>query len=392
MTTFIGILLLLLAILLAIYQIGSINIKNRIEFYENINYSNIFFPLSTLIMLFFLFWSRLYFNEPNFISGFASLVLHVLFLNFLILTKDYLLIYLKSYIYFALLMAAAGLTANFLVAFGIVDAYSNYVNITEMTGGAFTRDAESSISYLFPYNLGFILTSSGKLNLLGFEFFRISGWAHEPTSATLFVAPAIILLLHSKIIKNLFARFFILGVISAFWFFSMSVGSFLAFFILYFFYINVTLFSKLFPLKLSLFVVISIFIIVLITAFYVEEILESSLIYSKFDVGSHTFQTSLSRLTWFLPEHSESQARSFSFICIYCIIFFFLMNIFYSFLRLKDLNVFALILLYIVIHSMKGSQDSVYTHVFTFFWFYVLYFSLPVKAKSVKLFDDFKRR
>ena len=149
-------------------------------------------------------------------------------------------------------MSVAGLTANFLVSFGFVDAYSNYFNISSATGGAFTRDAERVASYVFPYNLGFILTSGGKLDLLGFSFFRISGWAHEPTSATLFVAPAMILLLHTKIIANLITKISMLAVISVFWFFAMSIGSLLAFIMLYSFYLTATLFVKIFPLKLTL--------------------------------------------------------------------------------------------------------------------------------------------
>lgn len=383
-TTFIGILFLLLAILLSIYGLNNINLKTKIQFYKNINYKNILFPLLTVSMLFFLFWSRLYFDKPEFISGFATLLLHILFLNFIILTRDYLLIYLRAYIYFVVVMAAAGLTANFLVSLGIVDAHSNYVNISQMTGGAFNRDVGSNYSYLFPYNLGFILTSSGKLSLLGFEFFRISGWAHEPTSATLFIAPAILLLIHSRVIEKLFIRFLFLAVVTTFWFFAMSVGSFLAFTLLYSFYFIVTLYTKIFPLKMSILIFSILIIAFSVLIFLFKELVDSSLLYTKFDLGSQTLRAALDRITWFVPENSESQAKSFSFIFIYTIIFLFLINIFYSFSKQQNLNVYGLILLYIVIHSMKGSQDSVYTHVFTFFWFYVLYFSNPIKVRSVK--------
>ena len=381
MTTFLGVILLFSGLLLSIYRLGSVDNKLKIEFLENIHYGNIFLPVCCLLLLFFLFWSRLYYVEPfSFIPGFANLVLHVLFLVFIINTRDYLLIYLKSYIYFVLLMLAAGLAANF----GVVEPYANFVNITALTQGAFTRDITMGDSYIFPYNLGFILISSGKLNLLGFEFFRISGWAHEPTSATLFVAPAMILLLHTKIIENLFTRLTVLGVIAAFWFFSMSLGSFLAFIILYFFYIIVILFNKVFPLKLTILLVAGLFFTILLASLYSNELLNSSLLYTKLNIGSQTFQAALDRLTWFLPDKTLGQGVSFSLMCIYAVIFFFLTTIFYSFSTQRDLSPYALILLYIVIHSMKGSQDTVFTHTFTWFWFYVLYYSLSTKPRSVQ--------
>ena len=280
-------------------------------------------------------------------------------------------------------MSVAGLSANFLVTFGFFDPYMNFVNISEITDGAFSRDIGVENSYVFPYNLGFILTGSGKLNLVGFEFFRISGWAHEPTSATIFIAPAMIFLLHTRIIANKTVRFFTFAVITLFWFFAMSLGSLLAFIILYFFYLTVTLFIKYFPLKMSLAIVASTFIIILAGSYYLEELLNSSLLYSKLHLGSQTFKTAIDSLTWFMPSKVDNQAKSFSLLFIYTIMTFFLINIFYSFAKKKYLCAYALVLLYIVIHTMKGSQESVYTHIFTFFWFYVLYYSIPIKVRSV---------
>ena len=268
---------------------------------------------------------------------------------------------------------------------------NSYVNISDLTGGAFARDSESETSYLFPFKLGLILTNS-KLDLLGFNFYRISGWAHEPTSATLFVAPAMILLLHTKIIANSITKISMLAVISTFWFFAMSIGSLLAFIMLYSFYITATLFVKIFPLKLTLSIVIGLFIAFLFSSFYFEELLNSS-IFSKLDIQSQTFQGAIKRITWFIPDKAITQADSFSLLIIFAILFFFLSNAFYSFSVQKDFNVYALVVLYIVIHSMKGSQESVYVLISSFFWFYVLYFSIPYKqTKSVKSFRNVKEQ
>jgi hypothetical protein len=283
-------------------------------------------------------------------------------------------------------MAVCGIAANFFVSFGVVSS-SNYVNLSILTDGAFQRDANALDSYVFPYNLGLILTGGGKLDLLGFSFWRISGWAHEPTSATLFVAPAMILLAHTKIIARSLSRIVFLFVITLFWFYAMSLGSLFAFIILYSFYIIVVMFTKFFPLKLTSLVCIGGSIMFLAAVFYIDAILNSSLISTKLDLGSETFQTAIQRFTWFVPDKAYSQANSFSFIAIFLIVFLFLLNVFYSLLVEKELNPFALVVLYIVIHSMKGSQDSVFMLIFSFFWFYVLYFSISSShSKSVKYF------
>ncbi len=386
MTTFIGIILLLGGGILNLSSsLGNVKENDQVDFMHQINYSNLLNPIICLSLLFFLYFCRFFTEGFNFISGFSSLVLHVLFFVFIINTKNYLLIYLRSYILFVLLMAVSGIIANFLVSFGVVPSNANYVNISLLTDGAFQRDVGALDSYLFPFNLGLIITGGGQLDLLGFSFWRISGWAHEPTSATLFVAPAMILLAHTKIIAKTINRIIFLSLIALFWFYAMSLGSLFAFIILYFFYIIVTVFIKFFPLRLTALVFIGTSTILLAGFFYIDAIFNSSLIATKLNLGSETFQIAMQRFQWFLPDSAHSQANSFTFIAIFSIIFMFLFNVFYSFSVEKSLNPFALVVLYIVIHSMKGSQDSVFLLIFSFFWFYVLYFSISSdQSKSVK--------
>jgi len=375
-TTTIGILLLLFGLVVNLSQkLGRVSENKQPDFLKQVNYSNLAVPILGLLLLFFLFTIRSFSEDANIISNAGSSLIHLLFLFFIVNTREYIKIYIKAYVYFVLIMSISGLIATLIVSLGFVDAYSNYVNISDLTNGSFTRDANATTSYLFPYNLGLILTGGGKLELLGYEFFRISGWAHEPTSATLFVVPSLILLIHTKVINNSIGRFSTLLIISTFWFFSMSVGSFLALIILYSFVITLTLYIKIFPLKLTSFTIISFMLLIGVITFYVEPLLESSLIYSKFDFESETFQTAVDSITWFLPDASRNAVYYFSFLIIWSIIFLFSFIVLSAFVTQKDINVYALILLYIVIHTMKGSQTSVYTHLFTFFWFYMAYFS-----------------
>ena len=381
-TTFIGILLLIgVCILNLSSAVGFIEKHNKIEFLENINYSNIVTPVIGLSLLFLLFYVRLFGEVFNFVSSFASLVLHVLFLVFIVNTRNYFLQYIKYYIYLVVLMALCGLFALLLLSLGLVDL-SDWVNITELTGGAFTRDIGSENIYIFPYNLSFVLTGSGKVGL--FHFYRISGWAHEPTSATLFVAPAIIMLLHTKIISKTLLRFSALTLIAFFWCFAMSVGSFLTFAMIYFIFFTVMLFIKIFPLKMTLAIIFFVSTLILAGTFYFEDLISSSALASRINLESESVNVLIQQLTFFMPNSATHQTTSLSTMVIFSIIFFFFINIIFSLINEKDINPYALILLYILIHSMKGSQDSVYVLTFAFFWFYALHFSMPFKTKSVK--------
>jgi len=385
-TSALGVVFLLTMIILNLSSaLGLVDNNKKIYFVKELNYSNILSPIIGLSLLFILVFCLTATVGFNFLSSFASLVLHVGFLVFILNTRDYLLYYLKAYLYLVIVMAFCGLLASFLLTFGFADP-SSFVNISDMTDGSFSRDEDMIGSYLFPYNLGFILTGGGKLSLLGFEFFRISGWAHEPTSATLFVAPSIILLLHTKVIMSNFLRFGALALIASFWIFALSVGSLFAFVILYFFYITITLYIKIFPLKLTLSIIFTLFSLALFLSFNIEGFLNSTLLTSKLNLSAQTFQVAISRLMFYLPSQAHSSLNSFTFLFIYSIIFFFLLNILYSFLREKDLNPFALIPLYIIIHSMKGSQDSVFLLTNAFFWFYISYFSMSYGiVESVKV-------
>ncbi len=382
--TMIGIFLLVVGILLTSYENFQKNtyLDNDI-FARNITYERSFVPFLAIIALFILLLTRTLDHGTNISSNIAILIFHVSFLIFIINSKRSVLIYIKYYIYYAFIMSMAGLIANALVSFGIVDAYSGHVNIYELTNGSFRRDIGSSDSYVFPYYLGFILTGSGKLSLAGFEFFRISGWAHEPTSATLFVVPSMILLLHTKIVSNKFIRLIMFGVISLFWFFAMSVGSALALILIYFIVINLILYEKIFPTKISLLIVTLALFMSVIIDYYLDSLLVSSLLVTKFDTSSETMLVAVNELFWFNPENGNSELDYFLHLELWFIIFIFFIVVVFSIIKEKSVNVFSIILLYIIIHTMKGSQMSVFTHVFTFFWFYIAYYSIPKNIGDV---------
>ena len=351
--------------------------EKSLNFIYAVNYSNIYIPILAILLLSIFLITKSFDGSFKYFSNFGLLLIHVLFLVFILNTKEYIQTYLKSYIYLVFFMSILSLAAVILISLGLIDVNAHNFSLANATGGAFMRDvSDSSGGYSFPYGLGLVLTGSGKLDLLGVQFFRISGWAHEPTSATLFIAPSIIMLIHSNIISNNFTKYLFLIVIMLFWFLAMSVGSMLAFIAVYFFVITSTLYIKYFPMGLSTsltFVGIIIFSSIL---FYVGPLLDSSIFSTKFDLSSQTVRVAIDQLTWFMPDTKNNLNYYFLHIALWSIISLFMYIVIKGILFQRFLNMYSIILLYIIIHSMKGSQESVYGLLFAFFWFYMAYFSI----------------
>jgi len=117
-----------------------------------------------------------------------------------------------------------------------------------------------------------------------------------------------------------------------------------------------------------------------------EPLINSSIFTTKFDLESESLQKSFSMLTWFIPDDTKTVSYYFSNLMMWMIISLFTVV---AIGKLIDCsgelfpNPYALILLYIIIHSMKGSQATVFYLFFTFFWFYMTYFSNDNKFYDV---------
>jgi hypothetical protein len=338
------------------------------------DFSSILLPMISIGLLSTWILIRSWGNDGQFIYADINLIiLQTLFLFFILVTQKDLSSYLKTYVYFVLIMALCGIIAYALFVFNIIDQSDHFVSIYDLTNGSFTRDKFLDNSYIFPYGLGFILMADGQLELLGYEFYRISGWAHEPTSASLFTVPALLLLLHKKLfIKR---RRIMLIIIAIFLLLIMSVGSMVALLVLFTAMSLVYSYTKIFDkdriLKALLFCLI---VSAIVFVIYYDRILESTLLGSKFDMESNTMNVALRELLWFIPQSNKTSIYYFSHMAVWAIIaLFFIVSI----IRLieNDKNIYSLIMIYIIVHSMKGSQLTVYYLVFTFFWFYMVHFS-----------------
>jgi hypothetical protein len=275
-------------------------------------------------------------------------------------------------------MAIFGLISFIIVTFGSYDIENSFVNVSELTRGAFHRDDGVFNSYVFPYNFGLVLTGELQMDFMGIKFYRISGWAHEPTSATLFTVPALLLLLHGKLLSNNLVKRILILIIGCFWILCASVGSILAIIVLYSVFIITTLYIKNFPFKLSFLIFISLITTLFLIILYIEPILQSSIITSKFDMEAQTVRVFLTEFTWFLPNpnHENPAFYYYSHLVIWTIISIFVWVVVSSVITSGKMGVYALVLTYIILHTFKGSQESVYSHLYTVFWFYLAYFSM----------------
>jgi hypothetical protein len=388
----------LLIMLLIVFTIGINSVIILDKAYKkslwigDINYG--LFPIPIIVIILITFWvfTRFWNNlDSNLYADLILVVSHLFFFIFLVNTKDFIFLYKKYYIFLVFIMSVCGLAANLIISLNLIDISSSYFNLSEATNGAFMRDDDAGPdSYAFPFSLGLVLIGSGKLSFLSFELIRISGWAHEPTSATLFIVPALILIAHGEIFQSFVTRFIMFITIATFWFFAMSVGSFLAILILYPLLFLLIIFINYFPYKLST----RLFIILLLGAmalpFFIEPLLQSSIFTSKFDFTSESYREAVSQLVWMVPGIEKATAYYFSHMFLWMIIILFT---FVAFLSLtmpsykKFPNPYAIILFYVIIHSMKGSQETVFYLFFTIFWFYLAYFSIENKIITSNSFD-----
>jgi len=381
--------LLIFGIMLNFLRLSHINDLDEIPSLSlAINYNNIFVPLLALLFLSVMVILLSFYESSSPIAYFGLILMHTLFLFFIMNTRGYIFIYIKSYVALVFIMALCGLLANFLLSYEFINYVDHYVNLSHLTDGSFTRDTGEELgSYAFPYYLGLILTGSGKLTLFGLDFYRISGWSNEPSTASLFIAPAMLILGHSNIIINKFFRFVMLFTIFIFWIFCMSVGSLLAFIMLYTILIYSYMISKYFPFKLTFISFFAILSVLFLIIAFVDQIFMSTLLSSKFSSSSETMNQAIKELYWFAPlSFNSPELFHYTHLFLWAIILTFIASISSLMLINNHLNVYALIIFYIILQSMKGFQEMVFLMIFTFFWFYISYFSLHEDA--VKSFNN----
>ncbi len=106
---------------------------------------------------------------------------------------------IQTYIVFCFIMSFCGALASIMVNTQMVSINEFKVNLTELSDSRFNWDEDLENGFNAPYGLGLVLTKGSTLYyFLSIPFFRSSGWSYEPTFASFFVVPSLILLIREK--------------------------------------------------------------------------------------------------------------------------------------------------------------------------------------------------
>jgi hypothetical protein len=288
----------------------------------------------------------------------------------------------KLYIILVVAMSLTGIIAWILINFNITEIGEFSFSLTEATGGKFRRDKNVAFGYDFPYSLGLVLTGSSAYELGSYMIYRASGWAHEPTTATLFIFPALIMLFEKNKYFNNYTRINCIILIFVFWIMCFSVTSIFAAIIL----ITSICFFKLAIKRLTKNVFYIFFIVVIISLFILAY---SNIIRTKI---LHT-TTPISQL---LVVISDTLSMQLWGINMYVFILFACMLSFFTFNRGTTATLRGYIVLYLIIHGGKGFMFHIMNYPFTYFIILsLIHYSfranntqvmgVPLKSKNTKI-------
>lgn len=348
-------------------------------------YANAHMVLSLLVVLFLCltFGIRMKSEDASITGNLQPLVLVLLFTAVFLYAKPRELArLLRLYVIFCFVMALCGFTAWVLINWEFVDFRESLWSVYETTAGRIGRDKDAgwegtNFGYSFPYGLGLVLTGSYQYDLFSLIFFRASGWVHEPTSATAFIAPALIILTRERLFVPVVRRVFLVTLLF-FWMACAAVGSAISFsgvilFYLFFKRDNNVLLKRLVGLT---------FIGILYVVYRESQTLFAatgphlSLLAAKLETGGDI------NLLWDLL--SPSTAQEFlglaSVVAITGIFFLFAVGTMRG--GSSAAITFGLILIYFVIHSMKGA----WSHVFSSFFlmgFFIMFLRIYVSHWNI---------
>ena len=333
----------------------------------------------SLIAIFVLFSMMSFTLKPVDVSIFSKVqgpVLNCLMILVLLFAKrKELADLLKVYIVFCVIMATCGLIAWVVINFEFVDLNDSIWSLTEATSGRSRRD-EDQAGYSFPFGLGLVLTGSYRYDLFGLVMFRGSGWAHEPTTASLFIAPAIIILAREEVFCKIPQRLCLL-LLLIFWCTCAAVGSAIAFTVLIVLHAFCT---KGYITKIAVSLLVGIFLYLFslgdLQQLFKSRSNEISLIDSK--LSDEGFLPILQALV--LPTSLSQWIVSLVMFAIVCITGNYFVRSINSVNR--AVTTFILVLVYILIHSLKGSWVHVYSSFFVLA-FYVFYFRIYYSDWSI---------
>ena len=246
--------------------------------------------------------------------------------------------------------------------------FGGYVNLSVLSDGAITRDLTfGDKSYFAPLFLSLIDNFGTPETFYGFSYSRATGWSHEPVTATIMPAIAIILLVTTKkeLTKSFKLKIFLLLSNFGLLIIASSLTPFLALVLTFL----ITLLLNDNTLKIILFFLLVIFISILIMYLNLGASLEISILSNRLSIeNSESLKHLLSNFLWFreLPNHKNyGLTLLMNSTLWFQILVFYIMSITALIIKEKRFLVersLILSLIYIMTHSMKGIQDSIFTY------------------------------
>jgi hypothetical protein len=281
---------------------------------------------------------------------------------------------IKCYVYLAIIFSFCGLISWILISFDITAIGDNPYNLFIATDGKFGRDSDILNSYEYPYGLGLVLTGGHNFYFGDFYFYRASGWAHEPTTATLFVVPAMIILtLGRNIYFAKINKYFYFIIIFLFWSVCLSFGSIISIILLSF----ISALFNFYRNKFSIYNLYFLFFMLGLTILYLKTNFEfSNLLENKISGFNVAFEQLL------LSRYHNMWDLFYGFTMIFIALITIIISL-KSLLINKYSRLFGYIVLYIIIHSGKGSWELTLNYqFFIFFLFIMLHYSFNYNAIS----------
>lgn len=184
------------------------------------------------ILVIFAFYGVLMFIELNSFNFHRMVILIIITLLLLCLTtmrEHERHLFVKLYVIFAFVWSISGTISWVLVNFNLVDVQEHIFVLEEHTDGKMIRDVGAAAYYSNPFGLGLVEMAHTTYNVLGFEFLRAAGWAHEPITSALYIGPAFLLILNNNLFSKYINWVMILSLFIYLFIASHSVTSLVAF-------------------------------------------------------------------------------------------------------------------------------------------------------------------
>jgi len=280
---------------------------------------------------------------------------------------------IQAYIVFVFIMSFCGFAAWILLQFDFVQKGEFAFSLFRATDGRMTRDMDfKNGGYDAPFYLGLILTKSSYYSFLDFSYWRASGWAHEPTTATLFVTPALIILaLNKKLFSKGWRKIFFFTT-AGFWLVCSAVGSIVAVFGLIVIRVSLSFLRTDLTVKKVIGIIIFLAAGVVFIDFIYEKIILSQLIQNKFSSRSVSLKQAIESSFWFL--YPFGIFSFFTSITRDLFLLFILIQSVKGILKDGNSAVYGYASLYFILHSLKESFYHVSSYLLMFFFFYILMF------------------